>query len=80
MDILGYGGAEILVILLLAGIVLGPERMARAGRELGKLVRNVKAYLNSLTAEMKSELDILDEIKEVKKEVEKPIRDINKIK
>ena len=63
MDILGYGGAELLVILLLAGIVLGPERMARAARELGKLVRNVKAYFRSLNEELKSELDILDEIK-----------------
>ena len=63
MDILGYGGAELLVILLLAGIVLGPERMARAARELGKLVRNVKAYFRSLNEELKSELDLLDEIK-----------------
>lgn len=55
MDIFGYGGAEILVILLLAGIVLGPERIARAARELGKLVCNVKAYFNSLNEELKSE-------------------------
>ena len=78
MDILGYGGAEILVILLLAGIVLGPERMARAGRELGKLVRNVKAYLSSLNTELKSELDILDEVREIKKEIEEPVREINR--
>lgn len=79
MDILGYGGAEIVVILLLAGIVLGPERMARAARELGKLVRNVKAYLSSMNTELKAELDILDDIKDVKDEIEKPIRDINRI-
>jgi Sec-independent protein translocase protein TatA len=74
MEIFGYGGAEILVILLLAGIVLGPERIARAGRELGKLVRNVKAYFRSLNEELKSELDILDEVKGIKKELEKPLR------
>jgi sec-independent protein translocase protein TatB len=73
MEILGYGGTEILVILLLAGIVLGPERMARVARELGKLIRNVKAYFNSLNEELKSELDILDEMKAVKKELEKPL-------
>jgi sec-independent protein translocase protein TatB len=74
MEILGYGGTEVLVILLLAGIVLGPERMARVARELGKLIRNVKAYFGSLNEELKSELDILDEMKEVKKELEKPLR------
>lgn len=74
MDILGYGGAEILVILLLAGIVLGPERMVRAAREIGKLVRNVKAYFGTLNEELKNELDILDEMKEVKKEIEKSVR------
>lgn len=74
MDILGFGGAEILVILLLAGIVLGPERMVRAAREIGKLVRNVKAYFSTLNEELKNELDILDEMKEVKKEIEKTVR------
>ena len=69
MEILGYGGAELLVILLLAGIVLGPERMARAARELGRLVRNVKAYFRSLNEELKSELEVLDEVKKLKKEL-----------
>jgi len=77
MDIFGYGSAEILVILLLAGIVLGPERMARAGRELGKLVRNIKAYLNSMNEELKSELDILDEIKDIQKEMDIHIPGVN---
>ena len=52
----------------------------RAGREPGKLVRNMKAYFNLLNIELKSELDILDQIKEVKEEIEKPIREINRMK
>lgn len=80
MDIFGYGGAEILVILLLAGIVLGPERMVRAGRELGKLVRNIKAYLNSMNEELKAELEILDEIKDIKKDLEIEISDVKSSK
>jgi sec-independent protein translocase protein TatB len=72
VDIFGIGGNELLVILLLAAIVLGPERLARTARELGKLVRNFKNYFGSLSDELKSELELLDEIREVKKDIEKP--------
>jgi sec-independent protein translocase protein TatB len=65
MDVFGIGTNELLVILVLAAIVLGPERLARTARELGKLVRNLKAYFGSLSDELKSELDVLDEIKKV---------------
>ena len=71
MDIFGIGGNELLVIVVLAAVVLGPERLARSAREIGKLVRNVKAYFGSLTDELKSELDVLDDLKKVKDEVKK---------
>lgn len=74
MEIFGFGGNEVLVIMLLAAIVLGPERLVRTARELGKLVRNVKAYFSSLNEELKTELDLLDEIKDIKKDLEKPVR------
>lgn len=71
MDFFGIGTNELLVILLLAGIVLGPERLARTARELGKLVRNVKAYLSSFSDELKTELDVLDDLKKIKDDVVK---------
>ena len=71
MDIFGIGGNEMLVILLLAAIVLGPERLARSAREIGKFVRNVKAYLSSLSDELKTELEVLDELDKVKKTLTK---------
>jgi len=64
--IFGIGMNELIVIFLLAAIVLGPERLARVARQAGKLIRNLKAYFSSLSDELKSELDILDEIKKVK--------------
>ena len=70
-NILGIGGNELIVILLLAAIVLGPERLARAAREIGKFVRDVKAYFASLSSELKSELEILDELEKVKKDLTK---------
>jgi sec-independent protein translocase protein TatB len=71
MDILGIGGNELIVILLLAAIVLGPERLARSAREIGKFVRNVKAYFTSLSGELKAELDVLDELEKIKKDLTK---------
>lgn len=69
MDIFGIGGNELLVIILLAAIVLGPERLARSAREIGKFVKNVKSYFTSLSVELKAELDILDEMEKVKKDI-----------
>lgn len=69
MDIFGIGGNELIVIVLLAGIILGPERLARSAREIGKFIKNVKAYFTSLSSELKAELDVLDEMEKVKKDI-----------
>ncbi len=69
MDLFGIGTNELLVILVLAAIVLGPERLARSAREIGKLVRNLKAYFGSLSDELKSELDVLDDLNKVKQDL-----------
>ena len=71
MDIFGIGGNELIVILLLAAIVLGPERLARTAREMGKFIRNVKNYFTSLSGELKSELDVLDDLQKIKKDLTK---------
>ncbi len=71
MDIFGIGTNELLVILVLAAVVLGPERLARTAREIGKLVRTLKAYFGSFSDELKSELNVLDDLKKVKDEVRK---------
>ncbi len=65
-SILGIGMNELIVIFVLAAIILGPERLVRVAREAGKLIRNIKNYFSSLTDELKTEMDTLDEIKKVK--------------
>jgi sec-independent protein translocase protein TatB len=69
MEFLDVGINELIVILILAAVILGPERLARTAREMGKLVRNLKSYFGSLNEELKAELEILDELNEVKKEI-----------
>lgn len=63
MEIFGVGQNEVLIIALLAVIVLGPERLVKVAREVGKLVRSFKAYFSSLSDELQAELEVLDEIK-----------------
>ena len=72
MDVFGIGTNELIVILILAAVVLGPERLARTAREIGKLVRNLKGYFGSFSDELKAELDVLDDLKKVNQEVKKP--------
>ena len=69
--IFGIGGSELVVILILAGVILGPERLARSAREIGRFVKNVKAYFSTLSGELKAELDVLDDIEKVRKDLSK---------
>lgn len=41
MDFLGIGPMEVLLILVIALIVLGPKDMAKAGRTIGQLLRRI---------------------------------------
>jgi sec-independent protein translocase protein TatB len=71
-NIFGIGMNELIVIFVLAGIILGPERLARVAREAGKFIRNLKGYFSSLTGELKAELDILDDFKKnIREEIKK---------
>ena len=70
MDIFGIGGTELVLIVLLAVIVLGPERLVTTARKLGVYVREAKRYITSMTDELKVEMDILEEIKEVKSDLD----------
>ena len=48
MDFLGMGPLEVLIILLVAFIFLGPERMVDAARLLGKAVKEVRRMATDL--------------------------------
>ena len=57
MTFLGMGPLEVMVILLVAFMVLGPQRMMDAARLLGKATREVRRMSQGLT-------DALDETME----------------
>lgn len=63
MDFFGIGPGEILVILLIAVIVLGPGRMVEVGRTLGRFMQTLKKASYDLTAQVNKELEEEKKIK-----------------
>lgn len=60
MDILGVGGAELILLLILGGVVLGPRRLVGLARDAGKLVAQVRSLTSELTRQINSEIAQLD--------------------
>jgi sec-independent protein translocase protein TatA len=68
MDI-GVGGGEILIILIVALLIFGPNRIVQIGRTLGKTVHAFKKATSDITSKMEKELE---EQESKKKENETP--------
>ena len=60
----GIGGPELLLILVLATIVLGPLNMIKMARQFGILMRDLRNYYNALTANLSEELGDLSELED----------------
>ena len=52
------GPAEILVILVVALIVLGPKRLPEAGRQLGKTLGEIRRWSSTVQEEIRDALDL----------------------
>ena len=57
MGFLDIGGAEILLILIVALIIWGPRRIPEIARTLGRMVHNLRKVTFDLTKEMTKEID-----------------------
>lgn len=79
------GASELLIILIISFIVLGPEKMSEGGRTLGKFLREIKKEINKLDVN----LDITHKVEQIKNEdginiisneIEDVIDDIHQLK
>ena len=84
MEFLGIGPSELLFIVIIALIILGPRDMQKAGRNLGKWMRRIvtsdgwrlfqqtsreiQTFPNRLMREA-----ALDELKEMQKDIKQPL-------
>ena len=57
MDFLGIGGLEILLILIVALLVVGPGKVVEMSRTLGKTVNAFKKAASELTTQVTKELE-----------------------
>lgn len=57
------GGPELLVILLVALIVLGPQRLPDAAKQVGKVLGDLRRLSSGFQQEMRSALDETTEAK-----------------
>src|SRR5512143_1618661 len=84
MEILGIGPSELLFIVVLALIILGPKEMQKAGRTIGKWLRQVvtsdgwkffqqtSREIQTLPNRLMREA-ALDELKAVEKDLRQPV-------
>ena len=70
MEIFGMGGAEILLILIVALLIWGPGRLPEIARTLGKTVATLRKARTDLTAQVKAEIEKEEE--KVKQAAPKP--------
>ena len=57
MNIMGVGGLELVVVLVVALLVLGPTRVAEHGRTLGKLIGELRRASEGIPAVFENLLD-----------------------
>ncbi len=70
------GFAELILVLLIAFLVVGPKDLPKVARALGRFVK----YLKTKWAEFVEETDMADtisELKGVKQDLEKTVRDVD---
>lgn len=52
----GINGAEFIVLLVVAVVVIGPERLPRYAEQLGSFVRSARGYLKDAKARVDAEI------------------------
>jgi Sec-independent protein translocase protein TatA len=69
-NIFGIGLPEFILIIVIAGMVMGPERIARSMRTLGRLTARLQAVSRSFLRQLNAELDSVDQDGQLRSTVE----------
>lgn len=78
MGVFDVGPLEVLVILVIALLIFGPNKLPEFARNLGKAVNKFKSALSQSTSEVKREAeDITEEVRNFEVEVRKARSDLS---
>jgi sec-independent protein translocase protein TatB len=70
MNFFGIGLPEIILILVLALIVVGPQRLPELAAQLARLVRQARRYAGQVTSQLKYELgDVTQDYEALRQEL-----------
>ena len=58
MDFLAVGPSEVLMIILVAVLVVGPNRIVETARTMGRVMRYIRKASTDLTSTVTRELDL----------------------
>ncbi|MCD8068131.1 MAG: hypothetical protein LUE87_04440 [Lachnospiraceae bacterium] len=73
------GGLELIVVLVIAILVIGPERTIILARKAGKWMRVLRVYLGSMTEELRETVvEPLQELQEPLREITQPFNELSK--
>lgn len=71
MNLFGIGPLEAALVVVVAAIVLGPERIPEVAVQIAKAVKFLRGYATSATSQMRAELDELTrEYEDVRRELQ----------
>ena len=80
MEVFGIGPLEIALVVLIAFIVLGPDRIPGTMRQLGKWTRQLRETANNITRDYNTEIrEITGEITALQEEIRSIQRDLGGI-
>ena len=74
------GMGELFFIVLLALVVVGPERLPKIMREFGRIVRQIRLVVNEFTSQFGDELQTIQELQQPIQELQQLANDINPVK
>ncbi len=60
MDIIGIGGPEFIILLLLGAVILGPKRVIWMAREIKQSLQQIQNMTRNITKEINREFDLLE--------------------
>ena len=61
MNMFGIGTPELILIIVLALLIIGPKDLPRVGRELGRIFKSFQSAINSIESEIHREVKGLED-------------------